>query len=50
MTTKKPYEVGEVKPKKNKKPTRPWRVHVERGIDINDKRRIPTSAMMGIKV
>lgn len=44
----KPYAVGEVTPKK--KPTHPWRCHVERGIDLHDKRRIPQSATMGIKV
>lgn len=44
----KPYEVGEVIPKK--KPTHPWRCHADRPKDRHDKHRIPYHAMMGIRV
>lgn len=46
--------VGVVVPKVDstgkKKPTHPWRCHVERPKDRHDKSRIPHRAMMGIKV
>lgn len=44
----KPYEVGEIIPKK--KPTHPWRCHVDRPTEQHDKSRIPHGAMMGLKV
>lgn len=44
----KPYEVGEVIPKK--KPTHPWRVHVDRPVVRNGKTWIPARSTMGLKV
>lgn len=49
-----PLSVGDVVVKVDssgkKKPTHPWRCHVERPKDQHDKSRIPHHAMMGIKV
>lgn len=49
MTKLAPYRPGEVKPK-GKKPTHPWRVHVDRPPARDDKKYIPSGAMMGLKI
>ena len=45
---KKPFEAGEIAPKK--KPTHPWRCHVDRPKTRNDRTWIPARSTMGLKV